>query len=268
MGFLKVTSSPHMRHEDTTRIIMIDVLISLCPALIWAVYIFGARALVLTLVSIASAVLFEFLYRLITKKSVTIGDCSAAVTGIVSAIETGVNFLATVISGIGSLVQTVVGTLADILAAVLSIAQSVAVAIAAVFIPSPGYFDAKVEALKGAFPFFNSAMDTAFQLKNFLINLGSTPPIIYIDLAAGSGWYPMGGRTVFVDLTWYSAYKPTMDAVISAFLWLWFTWRLVLSLPGIIQGTSGFWGQPIAMNPNGYIPSRGTVNETGLTIRK
>lgn len=85
MGFLKVTSSPHMRHEDTTRIIMIDVLISLCPALIWAVYIFGARALVLTLVSIASAVLFEFLYRLITKKSVTIGDCSAAVTGMLLA---------------------------------------------------------------------------------------------------------------------------------------------------------------------------------------
>lgn len=196
-----------------------------------------------------------------------INAISAAVTGIVSAIETGVNFLATVISGIGSLVQTVVGTLADILAAVLSIAQSVAVAIAAVFIPSPGYFDAKVEALKGAFPFFNSAMDTASQLKNFLINLGSTPPIIYIDLAAGSGWYPMGGRTVFVDLTWYSAYKPTMDAVISAFLWLWFAWRLVLSLPGIIQGTSGFWGHPIAMS-GGYLPSHGTVNETGLTIRK
>ena len=58
MDFLKVTSSPHMRHEDTTRLIMLDVIIALCPALVWAVYLFGARALTLTAVSVGSAVLF------------------------------------------------------------------------------------------------------------------------------------------------------------------------------------------------------------------
>lgn len=87
MDFLKVTSSPHMRHEDTTRIIMLDVIIALCPALIWAIYIFGARALLVTLVSVASSVLFEFLYRLIAKKSVTITDFSAAVTGMLLAFS-------------------------------------------------------------------------------------------------------------------------------------------------------------------------------------
>ncbi len=87
MDFLKVTSSPHMRHEDSTRIIMLDVIIALCPALIWATYIFGARALVLTLVSIASSVLFEFLYRLIAKKRMSIGDLSAAVTGMLLAFS-------------------------------------------------------------------------------------------------------------------------------------------------------------------------------------
>lgn len=85
MDFLKVTSSPHMRHEDTTRLIMLDVIIALCPALIWAVYLFGARALVLTLVSVVSSVLFEYLYRLLMKKSVTVGDFSAAVTGMLLA---------------------------------------------------------------------------------------------------------------------------------------------------------------------------------------
>lgn len=85
MDFLKVTSSPHMRHEDTTRSIMLDVLIALCPALIWATYIFGARALVMTAVSVISAVVFEFLYRLIAKKSSSIGDLSAAVTGMLLA---------------------------------------------------------------------------------------------------------------------------------------------------------------------------------------
>ncbi len=85
MDFLKVTSSPHMRHEDTTRLIMLDVIIALCPALVWAVYLFGARALTLTAVSAGSAVLFEYLYRLIMKKSNDIGDLSAAVTGMLLA---------------------------------------------------------------------------------------------------------------------------------------------------------------------------------------
>lgn len=85
MDFLKVTSSPHMRHEDTTRLIMLDVIIALCPALVWAVYLFGARALTLTAVSVGSAVLFEYLYRLIMNKSNDIGDLSAAVTGMLLA---------------------------------------------------------------------------------------------------------------------------------------------------------------------------------------
>lgn len=85
MDFLKVTSSPHMRHEDTTRLIMLDVIIALCPALVWAVYLFGARALTLTAASVGSAVLFEYLYRLIMNKSNDIGDLSAAVTGMLLA---------------------------------------------------------------------------------------------------------------------------------------------------------------------------------------
>ena len=85
MDFLKVTSSPHMRHEDATRIIMLDVLIALCPALIWAVIVFGARALILTLTSAAACGLFEFLYRLIVKKPCSVGDLSAAVTGVLLA---------------------------------------------------------------------------------------------------------------------------------------------------------------------------------------
>ncbi len=85
MDFLKVSSSPHMRHEDTVSVIMADVIVALCPALIWATYIFGARALTLTLVSMVSSVIFEYLYRLITKKSVTVGDLSAAVSGMLLA---------------------------------------------------------------------------------------------------------------------------------------------------------------------------------------
>ncbi len=86
MGFLKISSSPHLRHEDSTRSIMLDVIIALCPALIWGVYVFGARALVITLISILSAVFFEYLYRKITKKNNTVSDLSAAVTGMLLAL--------------------------------------------------------------------------------------------------------------------------------------------------------------------------------------
>lgn len=87
MNFLKVTSSPHLRHEDSTRGIMLDVIIALCPALIWSAYVFGARAVVLTAISVASCIVFEFLYRLITKKNCTIGDLSAVVTGMLLAFS-------------------------------------------------------------------------------------------------------------------------------------------------------------------------------------
>ncbi len=82
MEFFKVSSSPHMKHEDTTASIMLDVLIGLVPALIFGVYYFGTRALTLTLISVVSCMAFEYLYRKIMKKSNTLGDLSAVVTGV------------------------------------------------------------------------------------------------------------------------------------------------------------------------------------------
>ncbi|MGI5971234.1 MAG: RnfABCDGE type electron transport complex subunit D [Oscillospiraceae bacterium] len=82
---LLVTSSPHVRTADDTRSIMLDVIISLLPALAAAVYFFGGRALVLTLVSVAFCVFFEWAYRKLMKKTNTIGDLSAVVTGMLLA---------------------------------------------------------------------------------------------------------------------------------------------------------------------------------------
>lgn len=80
-----VSSSPHLRAHDSTRTVMLDVLIALCPLLLWGCYIFGMRALTLTVISVASCLLFELLFNLITKKEITIGDLSAAVTGVLLA---------------------------------------------------------------------------------------------------------------------------------------------------------------------------------------
>lgn len=82
---LKVSSSPHIRSASTTRQIMADVIIALCPALAISIFVFGLRALSLVLTSVVGCVFFEWLYETLAHKSITVGDCSAAVTGILLA---------------------------------------------------------------------------------------------------------------------------------------------------------------------------------------
>lgn len=83
--FLKMSSSPHVHTPVTTTSIMLDVIIALLPALAWSIYVFGVRALTVTLVSAVSCVVFEFLYRKLMKKPNSVGDLSAVVTGILLA---------------------------------------------------------------------------------------------------------------------------------------------------------------------------------------
>ena len=83
---LTVSSAPHIRGNDNTRKIMLDVLIALVPALIAAVYFYGGRALVLTLVSAAACVVFEALLCLVLRKPVSVGGLSAVVAGVVLGV--------------------------------------------------------------------------------------------------------------------------------------------------------------------------------------
>ena len=82
---LIATSSPHVRGNETTRSLMLDVIIALIPALAIGVYFSGPRALALTIVSILGCVFFEWLYRKVMKKPQSIGDLSAVVTGMLLA---------------------------------------------------------------------------------------------------------------------------------------------------------------------------------------
>ena len=86
-GKLIVTSSPHLRSGVTTRQIMLDVLISLAPCVVAATWIFGFRALLVTVFCAAVCVLLEFICRLVMKtRTATIGDLSAAVSGVLLAL--------------------------------------------------------------------------------------------------------------------------------------------------------------------------------------
>ena len=83
-----VTASPYIRDQrTTTRSLMIDVCVALCPAIISSVIFFGVRALILIAIAVLSSVLFELLFEIISKKDSTINDFSAVVTGILIGLN-------------------------------------------------------------------------------------------------------------------------------------------------------------------------------------
>ncbi len=84
---LTVSPSPHTRHGVRTSNLMLDVIIALLPATIWGIYIYGIRAAFVVLLSVASSVLFELLTQLLLRRTVTIADCSAALTGLLLGLN-------------------------------------------------------------------------------------------------------------------------------------------------------------------------------------
>ena len=72
---------PQVRTNTDTSRIMLDVMIALIPALCVGIFMFGFKALLLTAVSMAACVFFEWGYRKLLKKPDSIGDLSACVTG-------------------------------------------------------------------------------------------------------------------------------------------------------------------------------------------
>ena len=82
---LTISSSPHVHAPVTTQTIMRDVLIALAPALVGSVVFFGFRALLVTLVSAAACVFFEWAYCKLAKTHCKIYDLSAVVTGVLLA---------------------------------------------------------------------------------------------------------------------------------------------------------------------------------------
>ncbi len=87
MENLNVYSSPHRAKARTTRSVMLHVIIALVPNIIAATIIFGIRALMLIILTAASAVMWEAICGLLMKKEPTIDDLSAVVTGILLALN-------------------------------------------------------------------------------------------------------------------------------------------------------------------------------------
>ena len=86
MSYL-VSTSPHISTPKTTKSIMRDVFIALIPTTIASMFIFGFYPILICLLSTTSAVLAEFLFNKMRKQDITIGDWSAAVTGLLLGLN-------------------------------------------------------------------------------------------------------------------------------------------------------------------------------------
>ena len=88
---LTLSVSPHIHSGRSTRRIMLDVLIALLPATAAGAVIFGLRSLLGVAVTVAACVGFEALFNLAAKKPIPVGDLSAAVTGLLLALNLPAN---------------------------------------------------------------------------------------------------------------------------------------------------------------------------------
>ena len=88
---LDVAYQPQVRTTRSTQRLMLDVLIALIPAAAVGIYQFGTHALLVMATSVTSAVFFEWLYRKLTKKTASIDDLSAVVTGLLLALTMPAN---------------------------------------------------------------------------------------------------------------------------------------------------------------------------------
>lgn len=84
---LHVSSSPHIKDKVTTSSIMLDVVIALLPATFFGIYQFKIKALFIILTTIITCVLSEYIYEYFMKKTITIKDLSAVVTGLILALN-------------------------------------------------------------------------------------------------------------------------------------------------------------------------------------
>ena len=82
-----VSSSPHVRNNDTTQRIMRDVAIAMLPATAYGVYQFGLYSLLIVILTVVSCVVSEYVWEKAMKKPVTVYDCSAVVTGMILALN-------------------------------------------------------------------------------------------------------------------------------------------------------------------------------------
>lgn len=169
---LRISTAPHMHNPLTTSRLMQNVCIALMPTVLVGVYAFGFHALLVLAVSVASAVLSEYLWQKIARQPVRLNDFSAILTGLIL----GLNLPSTApwwMAMIGSafaiiVVKQLFGGLGDnflnpALAARAVLLASWPVHMAASAYVTPTFFEAGVDAVSAATPLSSPGSYTLLQ---------------------------------------------------------------------------------------------------------
>ncbi|HBA96683.1 MAG TPA: Na+-transporting NADH:ubiquinone oxidoreductase subunit D [Lachnospiraceae bacterium] len=91
-NLLNISSSPHVRDNSSTQSIMWAVVIALVPASAFGIVNFGFRALILIAACVATCMLTEFIWQKAMKLPITVSDGSAALTGLLLALNLSSTF--------------------------------------------------------------------------------------------------------------------------------------------------------------------------------
>jgi electron transport complex protein RnfD len=84
---LTVSASPHIRSRNNVSMAMKMVIIALLPSFVFSVYLFGWRALAITVICIATCMLSEAVMQKMLGKKITLDDGSAVLTGLLLAFN-------------------------------------------------------------------------------------------------------------------------------------------------------------------------------------
>ena len=168
-----------------------------------------------------------------------------AIDGLGSILSSGIDFISDCIGGLldgllnglkslGSIFSDGFEFLSDCIIGLLDGIRNILVT---VFLPSEGFMDEKISSIRQEFAFADSIIGTVdILLDFFVIHTFDLPPVVDINLGTTEGKYDYGTSALALDMRWYARYKPSVDIILSAFLWVVFVWNTFRDLPNIISG--------------------------------
>lgn len=137
---------------------------------------------------------------------------------------------------IGAFFTTLWGWLQSIIDAITALPAAIAEKIGALFKPDEALLTEITDTFKGKFGFFSTLKQFGSDL--FGMTPETEPHVIWVHLenAKSKFGYNYGEKQKIFDMTWYQKYKPSVDGLLSGFLWLGYLWLLFKRAPSILNG--------------------------------
>ena len=150
---------------------------------------------------------------------------------------------------IGAFFTTLWGWLQNIIDAITALPAAIAEKVGELFKPDEALITEITDTFKGKFGFLPVLKQFGDDL--FGMTAETEPPVIWIHLenAESKYGYNYGGKEVALDLAWYQKYKPSVDGIVSGFMWLGYLWMLFTKAPDILNGM-GLRNEAVPPMPN------------------